>query len=167
MPLSVRQIREIASSALMSTFHEAAYHVADHRRCKSPWFVAPLRSLADHDASGGHVLSRHVGLVPDQLRSRLSSEPSRNVVSTFWTREAATASVSFIVAVNLSVVLTWLASPTSVRLVLRSLIPCSSSIGYSIFRARPSAPTRCRRAVLVLRHISSTDFFIRTAYPEV
>jgi Bacterial CdiA-CT RNAse A domain len=128
--------------------------------------VTPLRSLAGHDARGGHTTPRHIGLTLARLNHRLASDPGVFRASSFWDEITARVCVNQAISSQLDQILPWLAT-SNLRLVLTSQVPVRSSIGVRLDR-NGNVDTQLRRVRVVLRKdtaSAATDFFVLTAFP--
>ena len=137
------------------------FTVADRAKCKSPWLLAPLRDLAEHERVG-HTCARHIGLSLADLRQRLIDE-SLVEASCFWSTDAARAAISFLTMTNLSKIILWIQGTDS-RIVLEGGVPTVSSIGYIVTE---NGVTCSHRAKMILRRLPSSEIFgIVTAFPS-
>lgn len=74
--------------------------------------------LTASEASGGHLLEKHVGRTFDDLAARLEAEPSRTAVSTFATMDEAAAAVGTTLQQHQSAIETWVSNGAEKKLVL-------------------------------------------------
>jgi hypothetical protein len=144
--------------------HYSVFRALDQVKCGSPWLLAPLRDLLHHDAFGGHLCSQHIAQTRSKLRQRLLASNSLATVSSFWSFEAARATVCYLTMRNLDDIIQWANDLSRIRLSVDGDMPVATSIGYAIIR-----PSRrivfCRRARMVLQRNQGTDFYILTAFP--
>ncbi|MBI1840168.1 MAG: hypothetical protein HYR88_04875, partial [Verrucomicrobia bacterium] len=75
------------------TLPAATSAVAEHRATNAIVSAIPGGSLEANDRAGGHLLSRHVGKTPEQLRQRLASDSHISAASSFTDRAAADAAI--------------------------------------------------------------------------
>ena len=143
--------------------NKARHKIIDGPRCASPWIMAPIRTLYEHDLVGGHSFKRHVGKSVAELRNRLSSEWRIPSASTFWTIESATASVCYLTMTNILNIVDWGCSARQ-RIEIEEVIPVRTSVGYSVIRGS-NRTVLCRKARMVLEKDSGNDFHIVTAFP--
>ncbi len=142
----------------------STYYAVEYSRCSSPWLISPLRSLADHELAGGHLIARHIGQSLRDLEMRLQNEVTLRAASSFWDQEAAKASVCYAVMSSLSQVLSWLQAGPNNRLPITTNVPVRHSIGYALVRNQVRVRF-CRNVRVVLERLQPNDFFIVTGYP--
>lgn len=135
----------------------------DAIRCESPWLIPPIRSLLQHDASGGHAVIRHVGMTAMELESRVSSNPNLPAASSFWNYESATASVCYLTVSGIEAIIDWMVGMEH-RITLEMNVPVETSIGFSVM-ANTLDVLPCKRVRMVLERDYGTDFHIVTAFP--
>lgn len=150
-------------NTLNTLINRVWHEVLDGARCASPWMVAPIRGLLDHDLAGGHACQKHVGKSVDDLTGRLLSEPNTPVASTFWDMESATAAVCYLTATNTLDIIDW-ACGGRPRIKIEGVIPVRTSIGFSVVRGG-SKITLCKKARMVLQRGIGHDFHILTTFP--
>ena len=70
--------------------------------------LVPGGGLAAHEAAGGHLLARHVGLTDGQLAARLAAEETIPAASSFSSRAVAEQAASEAIDANRAVIASWL-----------------------------------------------------------
>jgi hypothetical protein len=126
-------------------------------------FRGAIHDLAADERAGGHTLGKHVGRSDDELRQRLAQEDI-SAASTYTDRAAAEFAVGDALQEGQHRIEQWLArSGGHPNLVLdhRGVDP----IGRTLHR-RDSASQPCANAKVVLRWLSSSEFYVLTSYPE-
>ena len=151
------------NASIRALLQNARFKVLDEKRCESPWLLAPLRDLLDHETRGGHACNLHVGKPVQELHSRISSDANLAVVSSFWTRDCATAAVCHLTMSGLDRIIQW-ACGNLARVTIEDVVPVKSSIGYAIIRGNDRVAW-CNRARMILERDMGVDFHILTAYP--
>lgn len=120
-------------------------------------------SLAREERQGGHLIRKHVGQSPEQLRARLDRERNISAASTFSDLATAQEAVSTALRGNRDRISRWLAE-SNPRLVLNYTAP--QNIGITLRRNdREAEPTRRLRLVLVRDTRESDGYRILTGYP--
>ena len=151
------------ANALNLLLNKSWHRILDGPRCTSPWIMAPIRTLHDHDIVGGHSYKRHVGNPVAELRNRLSSDSRIQSASTFWTIESATASVCYLTMTNILNIIDWGCS-IKPRIAIEEVIPVRTSVGFSVVRGS-NRIVLCNKARMVLEKDTGYDFHIVTAFP--
>jgi len=124
--------------------------------------LVPGGGLAGHEAAGGHVLARHIGMTDADLLARLASNPRISAASTFNTRAVAESSVAGLLNANAAGVGSWLAGSGS-RLVLNG---SHGVTGRSVAQGSSSISNVTGvRAVLVRDPNLSVGYRVQTAFP--
>lgn len=120
-------------------------------------------NLAREERQGGHLIRKHVGQTPDQLRARLDRERNISAASSFSDLNTAQDAVSSALRGNRERISRWLAE-SSPRLVLNYTAP--QTIGITLRRNdRDAEPTRRLRLVLVRDTRESDGYRLLTGYP--
>jgi hypothetical protein len=128
-----------------------------------PEFRGASHDLSPDESAGGHTLRKHVGRSDDELRDRLAEE-SISASSTYTDRAAAEFAVGNALQEGRYRIEQWLArSGGHPNLVLdyRSDQP----VGRTLHRG-DSASQPCGDAKVVLRWVSSSEYYVLTSYPE-
>ena len=129
------------------------------------------RSSATHDlsqdeAAGGHTLKKHVGRTDDQLRERLNRERNISAASTYTDRQTAEQVVGTALQHNQEKIHRWLEREGGhPNLVLDFNGDDAHPIGRSLRRDEDQTQP-CSHAVVVLRWVSSSEYYVLTTYPE-
>ena len=120
-------------------------------------------SLAREERQGGHLIRKHVGQTPEQLRTRLNRERNISAASSFSDLATAEAAVAAALSSNREHIAQWLAQ-SSPRLVLNYTAP--NNVGLTLRRGdREAEPTRRLRLVLVRDTRERDGYRILTGYP--
>jgi hypothetical protein len=128
---------------------------------------APFRGmrhdLSSDERAGGHTLGEHVGRTNDQLRDRLAHE-SISAASTYTDRSAAEFAVGNALEEGQTRIEKWMQrSGSHPNLVLD--YHGDQPIGRTLHR-EDSSSRSCSDARVVLRWISSDEYYVLTSYPE-
>jgi hypothetical protein len=124
----------------------------------------PVRDLSRDEASGGHILRKHVGQTDDQLRARLERERGITGASTYTDRSTAEHAVGAAIAQSQGRIQRWLySSGGHPNLVLDydSEDPIGRTINRGESQSRP-----CSHALVVLKYAGANDYYVLTSYPE-
>ena len=116
--------------------------------------------LHDNEASGGHVLAKHVGKTDQELIARLKAEPHLRKVSTFTDEATAEGVIKVAIAENQEMVRKWLKAGKDVDLDL--LVDSPEAIGRLVSRGTSSSVDG-KSAVVVLRR-AANGYYVITAY---
>ena len=121
------------------------------------------RDLERDEARGGHTLERHIGKSDAELRQRLDSE-SISTDSTYNDRATAEMAVSAAIREGSGRIGAWLRRPGGhSNLVLD--YDGDSPVGRSMRRGdEQSFP--CSHAVVILKFVEPSDYYVLTSYPE-
>jgi len=141
---------------------EETGHVLEARRAAPP---PPRMTLGKHEAAGGHVIAKHVGVSVADLRARLRSEPKLKVASSFFRRSDADRALksTFKDPTAAKKIATWKASGEFNRLTLDH--DAGFTIGRTLARGSTCAePSSTVRAFLV-RDDSRLGYHVLTAFP--
>src|SRR5262249_39348534 len=112
---------------------------------------------------GGHLIRKHVGQTPEQLRARLERERNISAASSFSDLATAEVAVDAALKANRERIIQWLAG-SSPRYVINSTAP--NTVGITMRRGdRAAEPTRRLRLVLVRDQRESDGYRILTGYP--
>ncbi len=125
-------------------------------------YRGPSHDLAPDEGSGGHTLRKHVGRTDAELRDRLAHEDI-SASSTYTDRSAAQFAVGNALEENSNRIEQWLARSNHPNLVLD--YRGNQPIGRTLHRG-DSASRPCSNAKVVLRWLSSNEFYVLTSYPE-
>lgn len=109
--------------------------------------------LAAHEAAGGHLLARHVGLSAAALDAR-----GIGVASTFLSRAEAEAAASAALSQNGAQIATWLQG-TALKLEL------TTPFTGGLIRVAGGYEAAATSATFVLKRTGSAGFFILTGFP--
>lgn len=132
--------------------------VQDYSKCGA------TRNLSSDEASGGHVLRKHVGRTDDELRDRLERESNITGASTYTDRAAAECAIGAAIVENQDRIQRWLnRSGGRPNLVLE--FNAISPIGRTLNRGE-TQPRPCSHAVVVLRYDPPNSYHVLTSYPE-
>lgn len=128
-----------------------------------PDFHGTPHDLAPDEQAGGHTLHKHVGRSDDDLRQRLAHEDI-SAASTYTDRASAEFAVGQALQSGQSRVDRWVAqSGGHPNLVLD--YRGDQPIGRTLHRGDTSAKP-CDDAKVVLRWMSSSEYYVLTSYPE-
>ena len=128
-----------------------------------PEFRGTSHDLTADEQSGGHTLRKHVGRSDDELRARLEQE-SISASSTYTDRSAAEYAVGNALQQGQNRIEQWLArSGSHPNLVLD--YRGDQSIGRTLHRG-DSGSQPCNDVKVVLRWLSSSEYYVLTSYPE-
>jgi hypothetical protein len=126
-------------------------------------FRGTPRDLSADESAGGHTLSKHVGRTDEELRERLAREDI-SASSTYTDREAAEFAVGSALQEGQTRVEQWMQrSGSHPNLVLD--YHSDQPIGRTLHRGASSAQP-CSDAKVVLRWLSSSEYYVLTSYPE-
>ncbi len=124
----------------------------------------PTHDLSRDEASGGHVLKKHVGRTDDQLRERLQRENHISAASTYTDRSAAEHAVGAAIEQSRPKIERWLAGDSGhPNLVLD--YEADGPIGRTLRRGDGQSQP-CSHALVVLKWIPPGDYYVLTSYPE-
>jgi len=125
-------------------------------------YRGPSHDLASDERAGGHTLRKHVGRTDDELRQRLAQEDI-SASSTYTDRAAAQFAVGNALVENSNRIEQWMARSSHPNLVLdyRGNQPVGRTLHRGDSSSRP-----CADAKVVLRWLSSSEFYVLTSYPE-
>lgn len=115
--------------------------------------------ISASEASGGHLIKRHVGLSDAQLAARLSSERIP-AASTFLSRVEAEAAVAKVLDSNQSKIDDWLRSGAVGKLELNAPF-----VGGRVLDKSSRSFSSGNSATVILRGDSSGNFHVLTGYP--
>ena len=121
----------------------------------------PGGSLQAHGRSGGHTISRHVGLSDAQLRARFAEDPTLQVASTLTDLATAEHAIARCVASKAGVIDRWLAG-TAPQIVLHWRSP--QPLGRQLIRNHATPLEAYVVRVVLRRNKSRLGFFIVTSY---
>ncbi len=110
--------------------------------------------LAAHEAAGGHLLARHVGLDAAALDAR-----GINVASTFLLRAEAEAAASGALSQNAGQISTWLQGGAATNLKL------TTPFTGGLIRVSGGYEAAATSATFILKNNGSGGFFILTGFP--
>jgi len=134
---------------------------ADHANRED--YRGPSHDLSPDESSGGHTLRKHVGRSDNDLRDRLAHEDI-SAASTYADRAAAEHAVGNALQKSEYRIEQWLArSGGHPNLVLD--YHGDQPIGRTLHRG-DSASQPCSDAKVVLRYLSSSEYYVLTSYPE-
>lgn len=120
--------------------------------------------LAAHEQAGGHLIARHVGQTPAQLRARLIAEPRVPAVSTFIDRSVAEAAVDATLQANQAQISAWLRSASTRPLVLNQAV--DRPVGLSLARGAVTPATVSNvRLVLMKDATMPMGYRVHTGFP--
>ena len=121
------------------------------------------RDLSKDEGAGGHTLRKHVGRTDEELRRRLAHEDI-SASSTYTDRAAAESAIGDAIQQSQTRIEQWMArSGGHPNLVLD--YRGGQPIGSTLHRG-DSASQPCSNAKVVLRWISSSEYYVLTSYPE-
>ena len=112
--------------------------------------------LAAHEAAGGHLLARHVGLDAAALDARLGNV---TVASSFATRAEAEAAGSAVLGQNAGAITGWTQAGAAGRL------PVSGAFSGGTVRVLGGYSAEATKATFVLQGNGAGGFFILTGFP--
>jgi len=121
------------------------------------------RDLSQDEATGGHVLRKHVGRTDDELRERLERERNISGASTYTDRNTAEHAVGAAISLSQERIQRWLSrSGGHPNLVLDydSSQPLGRTLNRGDSQSRP-----CSHAVVVLKY-AAPSYYVLTSYPE-
>ncbi len=127
-----------------------------------PAFRGTSHDLSTDERAGGHTLREHVGRTNEQLRARLAHE-SISAASTFTDRTFAEFAVGNALQQEQPRIEQWMARSNHPNLVLD--YHGDQPIGRTLRRGDSSARP-CSDAKVVLRWLSSSEYYVLTSYPE-
>jgi len=138
---------------------------ADARPRSEPSASAgPARDLSQDEASGGHILRKHVGRSDDQLLERLDRERNISGASTYTDRPTAERAVGTAIAQSQNRIQLWLERDGGhPNLVLD--YDSGQPIGRTINRGE-SHSRLCSHALVVLKYDPPSSYYVLTSYPE-
>ncbi|HKR31633.1 MAG TPA: RNase A-like domain-containing protein [Terriglobales bacterium] len=151
-----------------------AYYLFFHRSSKpaeappKPVEHVALEPTARYDldrdeTQGGHTLERHIGKTDAELRQRLDSE-SISTDSTYTDRATAEMAVAAAVHENHERIDRWLHRPgghSNLVLDYDSMQPIGRSMRRDDAHSFP-----CSHSVVILKWVSSNQYYVLTSYPE-
>ncbi len=121
------------------------------------------RDLSKDEGAGGHTLRKHVGRTDEELKQRLSHEDI-SASSTYTDRATAETAVADAIQQNQTRIEEWMArSGGHPNLVLD--YHSDQPTGRTLHRGA-SASQPCSNAKIVLRWLSSSEYYVLTSYPE-
>ena len=115
--------------------------------------------LSASEASGGHLIEKHVGRSYDDLVARLENEPGRDAVSTFATTDEAAAAVRTTLQQNQSAIESWMTNGTKNILVLTAPFDGGEVLVRGTNETVAGADT-----VVVLRVDGTGGWYVLTGY---
>jgi RHS repeat-associated protein len=115
--------------------------------------------LAAHEAAGGHLLARHVGLNAAALDARLAAQRNLTVASSFATRAEAEAAGSEILRQNAGAVSVWTQAGATGRLTV------GGGFSGGTIRVLGGYSAEATGATFVLQGNGAGGFFILTGFP--
>ncbi len=125
---------------------------------------AARRDLSRDEASGGHILRKHVGQTDEELLDRLRREANISGASTYTDRATAERTVGAAIEESQDRIRRWLdRSGGHPNLVLDydSDQPIGRTINRGETHSRP-----CSHALIVLKYRSPSGYYVLTSYPE-
>ncbi len=125
-------------------------------------FLGASHDLVPDERAGGHTLRKHVGRTDNELRERLAHEDI-SASSTYTDRVAAQFAVGNALEQNSNRIEQWMARSNHPNLVLD--YHGSQPVGRTLHRGEASSRP-CADAKVVLRWLSSSEFYVLTSYPE-
>ena len=149
--------RQTESGSRPDTGNSASSEHASH-----PDFRGASHDLASDESAGGHTLRKHVGRSDEELRERLARE-NISASSTYTDRAAAEFAVGRALQENQSRIESWMARAGHPNLVLD--YRGDQPVGRTLHRG-DSAAQPCASAKVVLRWLSSSEYYVLTSYPE-
>ncbi len=121
--------------------------------------LAPGGGLGAHEAAGGHLIARHVGLTDAQLAGRLAGGQT-SAASTFASRAEAEAAVAGAFDANAAQVGQWVSSGASGRLVINAPFSGGRVLLQGATKATPGTGVR-----VVLQGNGAGGYHILTGFP--
>jgi toxin YxiD len=122
--------------------------------------------LSQDEAAGGHTLKKHVGRTDDQLRERLNHERNISAASTYTDRQTAEQVVGTALQQNREKISRWAEREGGhPNLVLDFNGDDAHPVGRSLRRGDDQTQP-CSHAVVVLRWVSASEYYVLTTYPE-
>ncbi|MET0897663.1 MAG: RNase A-like domain-containing protein [Mycobacterium sp.] len=115
--------------------------------------------LTVSEASGGHLIEKHVGQSFDDLAARLDAEPLPKAVSTFATTDEAAAAVSTTLQHNQSAIESWVSNGAAKTLVLTA--PFN---GGEVLMRGTNEIVDGTEALVVLRGDGAGGWYVLTGY---
>jgi hypothetical protein len=124
-------------------------------------------SLLEHEAMGGHTMTKHVAQREEQLRARLLAERRIPAATTYRSLASAEEAISDALRVNAARIRTWSARATEAQR-LRITYTSPKSIGYGVVRATDRL-VEMREIIIVLVKINrqGKTYFVLTSYPTL
>ncbi|HEY8207092.1 MAG TPA: RNase A-like domain-containing protein [Myxococcaceae bacterium] len=123
--------------------------------------LVPGGGLEAHQALGGHLLRRHVGLTQEQLAERIVREGIRNA-SSFSSRTVAERAAAEAIDANQVVISTWLKS-TRGKLELDYV--AQSPVGQVVREGAVGAIETCKLRLVLLKANAELGWYILTGFP--
>lgn len=124
---------------------------------------AIARDLSKDEGAGGHTLRKHVARTDEELRQRLTHEDI-SASSTYTDKAAAETAVGDALQQSQTRIEEWMARGGGhPNLVLD--YHSDQPIGRTLHRGA-SASQPCSNAKIVLRWLSSSEYYVLTSYPE-
>ncbi len=121
------------------------------------------RDLSKDESAGGHTLRKHVGRTDEELKDRLTREHI-SASSAYTDRTAAEGAIGDALLQNQTRIEDWMArSGGHPNLVLD--YHGDQPIGRTLHRG-DSTSQPCSDAKVVLRWLSSSEYYVLTSYPE-
>jgi hypothetical protein len=117
--------------------------------------------LVASEASGGHLIERHVGQSFDDLHTRLAANPRPDAMSSFATVEEASTAVSAALQQKKEVIDAWVADGASDR--LRLVIPFE---GGNVLARGASETIPGTSVLVVLKGDGNGQWIVLTGYPQ-
>ncbi|CAN5475197.1 hypothetical protein BH11ACT7_BH11ACT7_24010 [soil metagenome] len=115
--------------------------------------------LTASEASGGHLLEKHVGQSFDDLAARLEAEPLPKAISTFATTDEAAAAVSTTLQLNQSAIESWVSNGAAKTLVLTAPFD-----GGEVLVRGTNEIVDGTEALVVLRGDGAGGWYVLTGY---
>ncbi|WP_197380791.1 RNase A-like domain-containing protein [Mycolicibacterium mengxianglii] len=115
--------------------------------------------LTASEASGGHLIEKHVGQSFDDLAARLEAEPLPKAVSTFATTDEAAAAVSTTLQHNQSAIESWVSNGAAKTLVLTAPFD-----GGEVLVRGKNEIVHGTEALVVLRGDGAGGWYVLTGY---
>ena len=125
----------------------------------------PGGSLEASERAGGHLLARHVGKSPEQLRQRLASDSHISAASSFKDRATADASIDTALKKQHTQIQSWLRGSEG-RFVFSYKHPTPVGISVSRRATTPRDAYRIRMVLVRDKHFDE-GWRILTGYPEL
>ncbi|BBY88086.1 RNase A-like domain-containing protein [Mycolicibacterium tokaiense] len=117
--------------------------------------------LTASEASGGHLMERHVGQTFDDLAARLDSRPRMEAASSFLTQEEAVAAVSDTLQSNRQKISDWLSTAPKRELELDAPFNGGAVLQRGSDEVVPASAVR-----VVLRVDGNGGWYVLTGYPK-